>query len=192
MATTQAVKAGNFDIQFGPTYDSVKMNRLIEKLQQLVTAVNSISTTATAAATQTPIKYVLATDSGLGPYMTVSGVIAGQVLLATSPTTAEFASYTVSFGGLAGVDAATFENPSQDDVIAFINGYWSAVPPLVPLGLVAPNTDVVLMWDPTKNAGVGGLSWAAAGTGIVIAPGSISAPPSTTSVADTPLTWLDM
>ena len=193
MATT-GVKVGSVDIQFGKDFDQYKANQLVQELQKVISAVNNLAlqtgNNTTAIATPTP--QVLATQVGLGPYLTVSGLIAGQVLIAQGPTTAHFGTYQVSFGNIAGTDAATFTNPNEGEVIAFHNGYWSAVPALTPLGLQAPNSDVVLMWDPTKNAGAGGLSWAAAGTGIVIAPGSISAPTSALSGTDTPLTWLDM
>ena len=191
--TTTAVKVGSLDIQFGDEFDKVKANQLVQTLQQVIAAVNKVAqqgtATATTVANPTPTQFA-AGGNTVNPQFTFEGLTEGTVLTATGADSAAFEAISLGFQGLAGVDPATFADPVANDVIAFENGYWSAVPLFTPLGLTAPNAEVVLMWDPTKNSGAGGFSWATAGTGITIAPGQISV--ASTSTSETPLTWLDM
>jgi hypothetical protein len=167
-------KVGSLDIQFGADYDQVKANQLVQSLQQTIGAVNTLAnevSTLETGSSSGVAKHELAGETGLGPVHTVSGLTAGQVLVATSPTVAEFA--TLKFGQLAQTDAGTFAAPAQGDVIAFISGYWSAVPFSTSLGLANPGSDALVMWDVLANAGAGGLTWAMPGTGIKFMSGSI-------------------
>lgn len=182
------LKVGSLDIQFGPGFDSVKANQLVQSLQQVIAAVNKLANPTVAPVTPTIAVHELADTSGLGPDHTVAGLQAGQVLVAKTPTTAHFA--FLPLAQLAGVDPGTFAAPVNGEVIQFVNGYWSAVPPLAGLGLANPGSDSLVMWDTLANAGAGGLTWIEAGPGIHLASGSISA---TTPVSgDTPLTWLSL
>lgn len=164
------VKVGTVDIQFGPNYDPVKANQLVQALQRLMSAVNTLANqSATPAPSPLPV-HVLANQSGLGAYHTVAGLEAGQVLIATAATAAHFAA--LKFAQLAGVDPNTFVAPAAGSVIAYVNGYWSAVPNT--LGLANPGTDSLIMWDTTAAAGAGGLTWAQQGTGLVITSGRVA------------------
>lgn len=184
------LKVGSLDIQFGPGFDSVKANQLVQSLQQTISAVNTLAHDFSSLPTLPAgvAKHELADETGLGPVHTVAGLQAGQVLVATSPTAAHFAA--LAFGQIAQTDPNTFAAAVNGEVIQFVNGYWSAVPPLAGLGLANPGSDSLVMWDTLANAGAGGLTWIEAGPGIHLASGSISA---TTPVSgDTPLTWLSL
>lgn len=165
------IKVGNVDIQFGKDFDQAKANQLVQTLQQVVGAVNQLANQASTPATPTtPVSQVLATQAALGKYLTVSGLEAGQVLVALTPTTAHFG--FLAFGQMAQTDPGTFESPTNGSVISFVDGYWSASPNS--FGLSSPGTDAALFWDATANGGAGGLAWALPGSGIKFAPGSIA------------------
>lgn len=172
MATTPpapvalAVKVGNVDIQFDKTFDQNKANQLVQSLQQVIAAVNKNAQAiqSTANTPVTPTTYLLATAEGLGPYMTVAGLQAGEVLVAQGAEQAAFA--LLQFAQLAGVDPGTFDNPSNGSVIAFVDGYWSASPNA--FGLPNPGTDALIFWDAEANDGAGALAWVVPGTGILI------------------------
>lgn len=166
------IKVGSVDIQFGDTYDKVKLNRLVESLTQTIGAVNQLALQASATpSTPTTVpKHELADQFGTGPSHTVAGLVAGQVVVAESAVSAHFAA--LEFGQIAQTDAGTFESPAQGSVIAFVNGYWSAVPNA--LGLADPGSDAVVMWDTTVGAGAGGLAWGLPGTGIKLMSGTIA------------------
>lgn len=164
------VKVGSLDIQFGSSYDQAKANQLVQSLEQIGRAVNALANQAVAPTPPTVAVHELADQTGLGIDHTVAGLQAGQVLVAESSITAHFGFLT--FGQLAQTDPGSFAAAVNGDIIAFVNGYWSAVPNT--LGLVNPGADAVLFWDVTANAGVGGLTWALPGTGIKFSPGSIS------------------
>lgn len=167
-------KVGSLDIQFGSGYDQAKANQLVQSLEQVIGAVNTLAnevSTLEASGSGTVAKHELAGETGLGPVHTVSGLTAGQVLVATSATVAEFAA--LKFGQLAQTDPATFAGVANGDVIAFINGYWSAVPFSTSIGLANPGSDALIMWDTLANGGTGGLTWALAGLGIHLMSGSV-------------------
>lgn len=164
------VKVGSIDIQFGPGWEPVKANQLVQSLQQIGNAVNALANQAAAPPTPSIPVHVLATQTGLGADHTVAGLQSGQVLIAQSPTTAHFAA--LNFGQLAQTDPGTFAAPANGAVIAFVNGYWSAIANT--LGLANPGSDALIMWDSTANGGAGGLVWALEGTGIEITTGRVS------------------
>ncbi len=169
------VKVGNLDIQFQATWDPVKANQLVQTLQQVVSALSTLANASSSASATpaTPVSQVLATQTGLGKYLTVAGLTAGQVLIAESPSTAHFAA--LSFAQLADTDPLTFAAPANGSVIGFVNGYWSAV--ANSLGLENPGSDALVMWDANADAGAGGTAWALAGAGIKLTSGSIAVDP---------------
>ena len=180
-----AIKVGALDIQFGREFDQTKANLLVQSLQQVISAIRTLS-----AASSTPLppgppsvaQHELADETGLGPYHTVSGLQAGQTLVATSPTSAYFD--FLEFGELANTDPGSFNSPAEGDIIAFQGGLWSAVTAINGLiGLVDPGGDALIMWDPLANGGTGGLTWATAGPGITLTSGSISATSAVVSMA---------
>lgn len=164
-------KVGSLDIQFAKDWDSVKGNQLVQSLQQVISAVNVLS-----SETVTPIPGVavheLADQVGLGPDHTVAGLEENQVLIAQSAITAHFD--FLHFGQIFGTDSGTFTAPTNGDVIGFVNGYWTATPLSGALGLTDPGTDALIQWDTTANAGAGGLAWSLPGTGITLMSGSIA------------------
>jgi hypothetical protein len=185
-------QVSNIDIQFSKDWDPVKANQLVQSLQQLASAIRTLVNTSSAAAPAAGAvaKHELANQSGLGPDHTVAGLSADEVLIATAANAAHFAK--LSLGQLAGTDAGTFAAPTNGEIVAFINGYWSALPFMSALGVSPPGADAVLMWDDTLNHGAGGFSWALPGTGIELVSGTIEALPPVVVSGDTPLTWLDM
>lgn len=172
VAATTGVKVGSLDIQFDKDFDQAKANQLVQSLQQVIAAVNRVANAVVAPPAPGVAVHVLADQSGLGADHTVAGLEAGQVLVATAAARAHFA--FLEFAQLARVDANTFAAPSQGDVIAFINGYWSAVSNSESLGLVNPGTDALVMWDTTANAGAGGLAWSLPGLGVLLTAGRIA------------------
>lgn len=165
------IKVGQVDIQFTQDWDSVKGNQLVQSLQQVIGAVRTLANQTTAPPTPGVAVHELATQAGLGVDHTVAGLVGGQVLIAQSDTTAHFA--FLHIGQLAGFDSGTFEAPVNGDVIAFVNGYWSAVPNTIG-GLTNPGADALVMWDTTAHAGAGGMAWAMQGTGIALSAGRVS------------------
>lgn len=167
------VKVGNLDIQFGPAFDQAKGNQLVQSLQQVIGAVNTLASLITSASTPTGVGvHELADQTALGIDHTVTGLKSGQVLVAESATTAHFGFLT--FGQIAGTDASTFASAANGDVIVLVNGFWSAAPISGVLGVANPGADSLLMWDVTVNAGAGGLAWAMDGTGIKITSGKVA------------------
>lgn len=165
------IKVGSLDIQFGPQFDPVKANQVVQSLQQVISAVRTLGNEITGGGGTTPVfVHELANQSGLGVDHTVAGLQANQVLVAQSATTAHFA--FLDFGQMARTDAGTFLAPANGSVIAFINGYWTAIPNS--LGLANPGADALVMWDPLANAGAGGLEWALQGVGISLVSGTLS------------------
>ena len=165
-----ATKVGALDIQFGQAYDMAKANQLVQSLQQTIAAVNALATQIATSPTPTTVPvHELAGESGLGPSHQVAGLTPGQVLVATSATTAEFAA--LSFGQLAGADAATFLAPAQGSIITLVNGYWTAASGSESaLGLSPPGSDALLMW----NNAIPGFAWAMGGPGIKVSAGEVS------------------
>ena len=167
-------KVGSLDIQFGPEFDKDKANQLVQSLQKVISALNALVLSQSQPAPAAGVaKHELADTTGLGPAHTVSGLSAGEVIVATSPASAHFD--FLEFGQLKHADAGTFAAPVNGDVIAFINGYWSAVPNT--FGLANPGIDAVILWDVTANGGAGGLTWALPGSAIAYSPGRIGVDP---------------
>jgi hypothetical protein len=183
-------QVSNIDIQFSKDWDPVKANQLVQSLQQLSSAIRTIVNASSAGPAAGVALHELADQSGLGPDHTVSGLSADEVLVATAADAAHFAKLT--FAQLAGTDVGTFAAPTNGEIIAFLNGYWSALPLMSVLGVASPGADAVLMWDETLNHGAGGFSWALPGPGITLVSGAIEALPPAVVSGDTPLTWLDM
>lgn len=121
------VKVGNLDIQFDQQFDRVKANQLVQALQQVIGAINTLAKQASTPLppiTTVP-KHELADNEGLGSSHTTSGLVAGEVLRAVSDSQAAFA--RLKFGDLAQSDIG--ENPTNLQIIQFLNGYWTAVDP---------------------------------------------------------------
>lgn len=172
--STVSTKVGNIDIQFGKDYDQAKANQLVQSLQQTIAAVNTLANQVATPAgpSDTVAKHVLATQESLGADHTTEGLAANQILIATSATEAHFG--FLSFAQLEGVDPNSFAAPENGYVIAFVNGYWSAVSNAQGLGLSDPGADSLIMWDTSADSGNGALAWAMAGNGIVITSGQIA------------------
>jgi hypothetical protein len=153
---TSVTRIGNVDIQFTANWDEIKANQLVQTLQQVVARVNA-STTAIAAlqngsADTSVAPHTLATTSGNGPVHTVSGLTAGQVLIATSATSVEFRPLT--FSDLTPTDGGSIEAAANGDVMTFVDGYWSAAPPSssVGIGLSSPGAFALLEWNNALKA----------------------------------------
>lgn len=166
----------NLDIQFGQRFDGEKARRLVDELRRLQLSVNSIvdelNTLAEEVANPTPpttAVHELADTGGLGPEHTVSGLTAGQVLVAIGDTAAAFRK--LQLGQLADVDPTSISSANEGDVMQLHNGYWSARPVTGLLGTTAPSVDAVLGWDIASAS----LVWRKAGTNITLNPTTISA-----------------
>jgi hypothetical protein len=169
-------RVGNLDIQFQQNWDMTKGNQLVQSLQQTIAAVNSANVAIaalqaidTSGTVKAPI--LLATTAELGPDMEVSGLSAGEVLIATGATGAAFGQ--LKFGELAGTDPASFAAAAEGDVIIFHDGYWTAMPdPSSGLGLGDPGQNALVMWNEVGEA----FTWAipAAGGGIKLTAGAIA------------------
>lgn len=119
------VKVGSIDIQFGATFEQAKANQLVQLLQQVASAINTlakIQATPVAPPTTVPL-HVLADQSGLGADHSTSGLEPGEVLRAFSATNARFDK--VKFSDLAQSDIP--DNPGNLQILQFLNGYWSSV-----------------------------------------------------------------
>ena len=152
----------------------VKLQRMVQALTTVITNVNAQNGQIAAIAAEETAgvaKHVFATELGLGVEHTVSGLIPGTVVVATSETTAKFAA--LEFGQLAGVDPNTFGNPAQGDVITFIDGYWSAAP-INPLDLVNPGQDALVMWVSTDGGAEGNYAWVVPDDSLILTPGGLS------------------
>lgn len=160
-------KVGSLDIQFGKDFDQAKANQLVQSLQQTIAAVNFIANATTTPPTPGVAVHELANQSALGPDHTVKGLAAGQVLVATSPTSAHFAA--LKFSQMAGVDPASFANAVNGDVIALVGGFWSAVPNTIG-GLTDPGANAIAMWNEAAHS----LAWALPGVGIKILSGQLA------------------
>ena len=162
------------DLQFGPTYDQQKANRLIETLRsssqtiaQLVAAVNALE----ASSGGTVPKHELAGETGLGPSHTVSGLVAGQVLIALGEAAAEFAK--LKFSNLDQVDEASFEAPANLDVIQYVDGFWVAQPIQGGISIPPPGVDALLMYDVAAEA----YRWAMPDPSIDVTAGAVAVNP---------------
>ena len=164
------------DVQFaaGSAYDPVKLQRMVQALTTVISQVNNQTTQIAAIAAEETTgvaQHVFATEEGLGPAHTVSDLIPGSVVIATSETTAEFAQ--LEFAQLAGVDPNTFADPVQGDVITFVNGFWSAAP-ANPLELTNPGRDALVMWVSTDDGATGNYAWAVPDDSLILTPGGLS------------------
>jgi hypothetical protein len=167
---TKTTRIGNLDIQFQPVWDPIKANQLVQSLQQVIANVNTqnAAIAAIAAAESAGVApHVFASETGLGPEHTVSGLVPGNVVVATSETTAEFAA--LQFGQIAQVDSNTFLEPAQGDVITFIDGYWSAAPSN-PLNLSDPGQNALVAWSESTSS----YAWAIPDDSLIFAGGTLS------------------
>jgi hypothetical protein len=169
---TQLQKLGQIDLQFDATYDSVKLNRLVDELRQTEQALNTLITTVAdltpSGGGGTVAKHELAGTDGIGAVHTVNGLTKGDTLIAISSTNVAFGK--LKFDYLEQVDPAGFEAPEEGFVISFNNGYWSAIPNNGGIDLADPGTNAVLMW----NEDAGNYAWALPGVGIALQPGQIA------------------
>jgi hypothetical protein len=151
MATkTTITRIGNLDVQFaaGSSWDPVKAQRMVQSLQDVISNVNGQATEIAAlqssGGSTTVPAHVLATTSGLASDHTVSGLTAGQVLIATAADNAAFA--FLKFGQIFQTDPGTFEAPQEGDVITFVDGYWSAAVQN-PFAISDPGSNALLAWN---------------------------------------------
>jgi hypothetical protein len=173
---SKVTRVGSLDIQFQQNWDMTKGNQLVQSVQQTISAVNNAATAIAAiqeagAGGTVTTKIVLATTVGLGPQMSVSGLTAGQVLIATAPNNAAFAQ--LQFGQIAKTDPVSFATAVEGDVIMLHNGFWVAMPnPSAGLGLSDPGANAMVMWNEAGHAFV----WAipAAGGAIKLTAGAIA------------------
>jgi len=169
------VRIAGLDIQFQPTWDPTKANKLKESLDQILSQqanqIQQLKVLVATPATSVPV-HELADTGGLGLDHTVAGLSAGQVLKATGATTAKFD--FLKLAELAGVDANTLATAVNGDAFVYVNGYWSAVPLATGLGLANPGGDALVMWDASAVGGAGALEWAIQGAGIKITAGRIA------------------
>lgn len=178
MATTTQIRPlGQFDLQMGKTYDALKARRLIEELTRVEQTVNAMiaqlnALQAASGSISTVAPHVLATESGLGPSHTVSGLTVGHVLKAVAAAAAEFAA--LSFGELAGTDSGSFVAPADGDIIQKVSGYWSAVPLTAAFGVTDPGAQALLGWNLTPSAGLG---WYNLGPGLKFSGGQLQVDP---------------
>ena len=176
MAASTVVRIPQLDMQFaaGSSYDPVKLQRMVQALTSVISQVNTQNAQIAAIAAEETAgvaKHVFATEAGLGPEHTVSGLVPGNVVVALTETTAAFAA--LEFGQLAQTDGPTFGNPAQGDVITFLNGYWAAVPSN-PLQLVNPGQNALVMWTSTDGGADGNYAWAVPDDSLLLTPGGLS------------------
>jgi hypothetical protein len=164
-------RVGSVDIQFGPQWDQAKANQLVQSLQQTIQKVNNnatqLATLANAAPSTTVPPHVLATTGGNGGVHTVSGLTAGQVLVASSPTTVQFRALNLQ--DLGQTDGPSIAAAVQGDVLTFIDGFWSASASN-PLNLVNPGSFALVEWNPTLKA----YAWARPDSSLILKAGSIA------------------
>lgn len=99
------------------------LRRFVQDMLSAEKALNAlIGVVATPSAENETLPHVLATTAGLDADHTVSGLTAGQVLRAISATDAAFAK--LGLGDLAQFD---INDPAQNQLIQFIDGYWTNV-----------------------------------------------------------------
>lgn len=175
MGTSTVTRVGSVDIQFGKDYDQAKANQLVQSLQQVISQINANATQITAlqkaasSGSTTVAPHVLATSSGLQSDHTVSELQPGMVLLAIADDNAAFG--FLKFEQLAQTDPATFEGAVEGDIITFHDGYWSAVPNDGGFDAGTPGASSLLMFDEGSEKYV----WATVGSGLILAPGSLTA-----------------
>ena len=119
--------ATQFDLQFGRAYDQTKANQLVQNLQSLGALVQAlmqqVAVLQAASGGTTVAPHVLATNAGLDPDHTVSGLTAGTVLRASGANDAAFA--RLALEDIEGFSITALEN---DQILQFVNGYWENVP----------------------------------------------------------------
>lgn len=132
MTTTPALtKLSLVDIQFTSQYDATKMQQLVQALVTAETTINALMGNIQTLQTQindnttSTAKHVLATETGLGAEHTVSGLSAGDVLVATGPTSARFEKLPLQ--DLADMDVATFSAAQNGYVLGLTNGYFGMI-----------------------------------------------------------------
>lgn len=106
-----------------PTDIVTSLRRLVQDLLSAEKTLNAlIAVVATPQEDNQTLPHVLATVNGLDPDHTVTGLAIGQVLRAISATDAAF--QRLALGDLAGFD---INDPAQNQLIQFIDGYWTNV-----------------------------------------------------------------
>lgn len=116
---------------------SAGLRRLVQDLQTVERALNALiatSNTTGAAGDASVPKHVLATTTGLGADHTTSGLTVGMVLKAISATNAAFSK--LSFSDLAQTNIGA---PGNEQILQFVDGYWTNVNPSVIGGASAAN-----------------------------------------------------
>jgi hypothetical protein len=116
---------------------SASLRRLVQDLQTVERALNALialSNTAGSGADASVPKHVLATTTSLGDDHTTSGLTVGMVLKAISATNAAFSK--LSFSDLAQTDIGA---PQNEQILQFIDGYWTNVNPSVIGGAAGTN-----------------------------------------------------
>jgi hypothetical protein len=164
-------RVGSLDIQFGPVWEQAKANQLVQSVQQVISAVNTLTN---------QVANLAAGGAGSGPVTvpphglvskshTVSGLSAGAVLIATGSDS--FAFGVLRIDQLAQTDDTTLANPLEGDVLTFHDGFWSAEPGGM-LGLSDPGANALVMWNEADKD----FAWAipVAGAGISLMPGQIA------------------
>lgn len=163
-------RVGNVDIQFQPQWDFVKGNQLVQSLQQVVQQVNrntaAIADLQTAGGGSSVAVHVLASTAGLGVDHSVSGLTAGQVLVAASASNALFRQLALQ--DLAVTDGPSIIAATEGEVLTYHNGFWAAKMP-TPLGLGDPGSFAVVEWNETAHA----FAWALPDPTIKITAGAI-------------------
>lgn len=180
MASSSVTRVGSLDIQFGPNWDAVKANQLVQTTVQVISQVNALTQNLAALTTQVnqgSSKVAAHALVGAASPHTVSGLTAGQVLVATSPTSVAFR--TLALQDLAQTDPASIEDASQGDVLTFTDGFWSAAG-ISPFGLGDPGNFAVIQWNNTAEA----FAWALPAANLAITPGGIAVIPGQISHSD--------
>lgn len=158
------------ELQFGgQSENEKKLRRLMDDLRKLQRAVNEMIDQVGSTIAVPVSEHVLATHAGLGPEHTVSGLLASEVLVANSATSALFRQ--LAFTDLAQTDISV--TPDNLDVIQFYNGYYTNRPASSLLGVGDPDADAILGWNDSIN----GYQWILAGLGIDLVGGSLQIVP---------------
>lgn len=163
------------DLQFaGNDANTEKLRRLMDDLRKLVRGVNTlieqVNELATAGVVTTQV-HQLASELGLGPEHTVSGLTVGDVLTATTAEAARFRHLR-----FADIDQNDFNYGSlaNGDVIRYRDGYFvfEGLPGIS--GITDPGGDAILTWRSDLST----LGFRSAGLGLDMDTGSLFVVPS--------------
>lgn len=126
-----ATKISIQDYQFNSEKTDEKLRRLMDDLRRIVRSYNDLVDEFTTLK-NTPHTDVspheLAGTDGIGASHTVSGLTAGQVLIADSATDAVFRKLRFT-----DIDQTDFGSPTNGDVIKYLDGYYVLGPVTVSL-----------------------------------------------------------